>query len=74
MRMTFNIPFIQASRRLTGVDSNTILEIKKIRETGRGYFASVLIARQNGEEFVLKKYFVNIESKKEKKFQKNSKF
>ena len=74
MRMTFNIPFIQASRGLTVVDSNTVLETKKIRETGRGYFASVLIAKQNGEEFVLKKYFVNIESKKEKNFQKNSKF
>ena len=53
--MTFKIPFIQASRRLTGVGSNTILEIKKVRGIGRGHFTSVLMGRQNGEEFVLKK-------------------
>ena len=52
--MAFKIPFIQASRCLTGVDSYTILETKKVREIGRGHFASVLIARHNGEEFVLK--------------------
>ena len=55
MRMTFKIPFIQASRYLTGVDSNTVLEIKTVREIGRGHFASVVMGRQNGEEFVLKK-------------------
>ena len=51
------IPFIQAIWCLTGVDSYTISEIKKVREIGRGHFASVLIARHNGEEFVLKKIF-----------------
>ena len=40
--MTFKIPFIQARRCLTGVDSYTILETKNVREIGKGYFASVL--------------------------------
>ena len=52
--MAFKIPFIQASRCLAGVDSYTILETKKVREIGRGQFASVLIARHNAEEFVAK--------------------
>ena len=52
--MALKIPFIQASCCLTGVDSYIILETKKVREIGRGYFASELIARHNGEEFVLK--------------------
>ena len=52
--MTFKIPFIQATRCLTGVDSYTILETKIIV---RGHFASALIARHNGEEFVLKEMF-----------------
>ena len=55
--MAFKIPFIQASRCLTGVDSYTILETVKVREIGRGNFASVLIARHDGEEFVLKEIF-----------------
>ena len=42
--MAFKIPFIQVSRCLTGVDSFTILV----------HFASILIARYNGEELVLK--------------------
>ena len=37
LRMTLKIPFIQASLCLTGVDSYTILETKKVREIGRGY-------------------------------------
>ena len=57
--MVFKIPFIQASRCLTGVDSYTILEIKKVREIGRGHFASVIIARHNGEEFILKEILRN---------------
>ena len=52
--MEFKIPFIQASRCLTSVDSYTILETKKLREIGRGHLASVLIARHDGEEFTLK--------------------
>ena len=55
--MAFKIPFIQTSRCLTGENSYTILEIKKVREIGRGHFALVLAARHNGEEFVLKKIF-----------------
>ena len=55
MRMIFKILFIQASRCLTGVDSYTVLCIKKVREIGRGHFTSILIARHNGEEFVQKK-------------------
>ena len=51
--MTFKIPFIQASRCLTGIDSYTVFETKKVREIGRGHFASVLIARHNGEEFIV---------------------
>ena len=42
--MALKIPFIQASRCLTSVDSYTILEKKKVREIGRGHFGSVLIA------------------------------
>ena len=59
LRMAFKIPFIQASRWLTGADNYTILETKKVREIGRGYFASVLIARHNGEEFVLTEILCN---------------
>ena len=55
--MAFEIPFIQDSRCLTRVDSYTILEIKKVRKIDSGHFASVLIARHNGEEFVLKEIF-----------------
>ena len=55
--MAFKIPFIQASRCLTGVDTYTILETKKIRETVWGHFTSVLIAGHNGEEFGLKEIF-----------------
>ena len=51
------VSFIQASRCLAGVDSYTILETKKVREIGRGNFASGLIARHNEEEFVLKEIF-----------------
>ena len=39
---------------MAGVDSYTILETKKVREIGRGHFASVLIARHNAEEFVVR--------------------
>ena len=41
---------------MKGVDSYTILETKKVREIGRGHFASVLIARHN-EEFIVKEIF-----------------
>ena len=55
--MAFKIPFIQASRCLTGVDKNTILETKKVGKNGRGPFVSVLVARHNGEKFYLKEIF-----------------
>ena len=55
--MAFKIPFIQGSRCWTGVDCYTILETKKVREIGWGHFASVIIARQNEEEFVVKEIF-----------------
>ena len=55
--MAFKILFIQASRCLAGVDSYTILETKKVREIGRGHFASVLTSRHVGEEFVLEEIF-----------------
>ena len=55
--MACKVPFIQASRCLIGVDSCTILEAKKVREIGMGHFASVLIARHNKEEFVVKEIF-----------------
>ena len=45
------------SRCLIGVDSYTILETKKVREIGREHFGSVLIARHNGEEFIVKEIF-----------------
>ena len=57
LRMAFKIPFIQVSRCLSGVDSYIVLETKKFRESGRGHFASVIIARHNEEEFVLKEIF-----------------
>ena len=57
LRMAFKIPFIQASRCLSGVDSYIVLETKKFREIGRGHFVSVIIARHNEEEFVLKEIF-----------------
>ena len=52
--MAFKIPFIHASGCLTGVDSYTSLETKKVRQIGREHFASVLIARHNGEKFVVR--------------------
>ena len=55
--MALKISFIQARRCLTGADSYTILETKKVREIDRGHFISVLIAKHNGEEFVLKDIF-----------------
>ena len=55
--MALKISFIQARRCLTGVDSYTILETKKVREIGRGHFISVVITKHNGEEFVLKDIF-----------------
>ena len=55
--MTFKIPFIQASPCLAGVASYTILETKKVREIGKGHFASVLIASHNRGEFVVKEIF-----------------
>ena len=55
--MAFKIPFIQANQCLTAVESYTVLETKKVREIGRGHFASVLIARHNGEELVVKEIF-----------------
>ena len=61
--MVFKIPFIQASRCLTstrGVDCYTILEREKVREIGRGFFASVLIAKHNGKELVMKEIFCKL--------------
>ena len=58
--MTFKIPFIQANRCLTGVDSDTILETKKVKENSRGHFVSVLIARHNEEKFVVKEVFCKL--------------
>ena len=55
--MAFKIPFLEASSCLTGVDSYTILETKKVRKIGRVHFTSVLIARHNREEFVVKEIF-----------------
>ena len=55
--MALKIPFVQASRCYTGVDSYTILETKKVRDFGRGHFPSVAIARYNREEFAMKEIF-----------------
>ena len=54
--MAFKVPLIQANLHLTGTrggDSYTILKTDKVRETGGRSFASVLLARHNGEEVVL---------------------
>ena len=48
--MTFKIPFIQASRCMIRVDSYTILETKKVREIGRGHFASLRPRRKETSE------------------------
>ena len=50
--MAFKIPFIQASQFLTSVKNKT----KNYRKIGREYFASVLIARHNGEDQEGKKF------------------
>ena len=71
--MAFKIPFILVSRLLSGVDSYTIFEIKRVREIGRGHFASVLIAMHNGETFVLKKVFCRHWDEEGKKFPKKFK-
>ena len=55
--MALKIPFVQASRCYTGVDSYIILEAKKVRGFGRGHFPSVAIARHNREEFGMKEIF-----------------
>ena len=71
--MAFKIPFIQASLCLTGVDSYTYLETKKVGEIGRGPFASVLIFRHNGEKFYLKEIFCQHWDQEGKKFPKKVK-
>ena len=71
--MAFKIPFLEASSCLTGVDSYTILETKKVRKIGRGHFASVLIARHNREEFVVKEIFCKHWDQKGNKFPKRVK-
>ena len=58
---------------MAGVDSYTILETKKVREIGRGHFASVLIARHNGEEFVVKEILCKHWDQEGKKFPKKFK-
>ena len=73
MITAFKIPFIQASWCLAGIDSSTILESKKVRKIGRGYFASVLIARHNGEEFVVKEILCKLWDQKGKKIPKKVK-
>ena len=57
---------------LDRVDSYTILETQKIREIGRVNFASVLVARDNGEEFVLKEIFYKHWDQKRKEISKES--
>ena len=63
--------FIQASRCLTGVES--CRDKKKVREIGRGHFASVLTARHIGEEFVLNKIFWKHWDQEGQKFPRKSK-
>ena len=58
---------------MKGVDSCTILETKNVREIGRGHFASVLIARHNGEEFIVKEIFCKHWDQQGKKFLKKFK-
>ena len=70
LRITFKIPFIQTTRCVTGVDSYTILETKKVREID---FASVLIAWHKGEKFVLKEIFCKHWDQEGKKFLKQVK-
>ena len=67
--MAFKIPFIQASQFLTGAKKET----KKVREIGRGHFASVLIVRHNGEEFVVKEVFCKQWDQERTKFPKKVK-
>ena len=58
---------------MTGVDSYTILETKNVREIGKGHFALVLMARPNGEEFVVTEIFCKHFDQEGKKFRKNIK-
>ena len=66
--MALKIPFILANQCLTDIDSCTILEIKNVRE-----IASVLIARHNWEEFVLKEMSCKHWDQEGKKFPKKVK-
>ena len=71
--MAFKIPFIEATWCLASADSYTILETKKVTETGRGHLASVLIAKHYGEGFVVKEIFCKHGDQEGKKFPKKVK-
>ena len=51
----------------------TVLEAKKVREIGKGHFASVLTARHIGQEFVLKEIFCKHWDQEGKTFPKKTK-
>ena len=50
MKTAFNIPFIQASQCLEGVNSYTILETNKVREIATGHFTSLRLRRKEISE------------------------
>ena len=55
--MAFKVPFIPTKRRLEdayGIDRFTLSETERIKVIGKEAFASVVLAKHNGEEFVLK--------------------
>ena len=74
LRMAFKIPFTQASRCLTGVDSYTVLETKKLEKLVGGILLQYLHLGIMEKNLSWKKYFVNIETKREKNFQRKSRF
>ena len=74
--MALKVPFIPTKRRLedaNGIDRFTLSETERIKVIGKEAFASVVLAKHNGEEFVLKEMLCKHWDDEEKKFLKEVK-
>ena len=60
MRIEFNVPFIEASWCLTGVDSYTILEIKKVREMLPMLLGKFLLFPNYGVTFLADRIIIDL--------------
>ena len=62
MRIAFNVPFIQASWCLTGVDSYPILEIKNVREMLLMLLGKFLLFTNYGVIFLTDRIIIGLKS------------